>query len=213
MLVGILINGCSYSAFCQPEEDCKMLFKKKSGCCSDPGCCDPAAKDLAHAGNETKRQIDIEFLYLDLEVCTRCQGTDTTLDEAIRDVAHVIDAAGIEVSLKKVNVNTEALAILHQFVSSPTIRINGRDIALDVQESVCESCGDLCGDTVDCRIWTWQGNEYQKPPKAMIVNAILQAVYGSEAANGQPQNQPYQVPENLKRFYASMSGKGQRDDA
>lgn len=56
--------------------------------------------------------------------------------------------------------------------------MNGRDIQLEVKESLCDSCGDLCGDTVDCRIWVYQGKDYTIPPKAMIIEAILREVYG-----------------------------------
>ncbi len=49
---------------------------------------------------------------------------------------------------------------------------------MEGKESKCESCGDLCGDDVDCRIWLYQGKEYTSPPPAMIVDAILREVYG-----------------------------------
>ncbi len=186
-----------------------MLSKKKNtGCCSDPKCCGSAVQDSTHAGTSEKRQIKIDFLYLNLEVCTRCQGADTTLGEAIGDVAQVLESAGVEVLVNKVNINTEDLAVRYRFVSSPTIRINGRDIALNVKESMCESCGDLCGETVDCRIWTWQGVDYPQPPKAMIIDAILRAVYGAPATEDQHENKPYQLPDNLKHFYQAMQKKG-----
>jgi len=107
----------------------------------------------------------IDFLYLDLSVCTRCQGTDTSLDEALAEVSRVLEATGTEVIVNKINVNTEELAIKHRFLSSPTIRVNGHDIQMEVKESLCESCGDLCGDEVDCRVWVYQGKEYTVPPK------------------------------------------------
>ena len=74
-----------------------MLFEKKpQSCCSGPGCCSPntSAKsqpakpetqpekpdDQAEKSDKqvepTGRKLLIDFLYLDLEVCTRCQGTD-----------------------------------------------------------------------------------------------------------------------------------------
>lgn len=92
----------------------------------------------------------------------------------------------------------------HRLLSSPTIRINGHDIDADIRETVCESCGDLCGDTIDCRIWTYGGVEYSQPPKAMIVNALLQAVYG---VSRQPEEQEYTLPDNLRAFFDTMERK------
>lgn len=149
-----------------------------------------------------KKRIVIDFLYLDLSVCTRCQGTDTSLDEALAEVSEALKATGVEVMLNKINVVSEELAIQHKFFSSPTIRVNGNDIQIDGKESLCESCGDLCGDDVDCRVWVYQGEEYTIPPKAMIIDAILKEVYGNDSTV--KDEKEYVLPENLKRFYESM---------
>ena len=69
----------------------------------------------------------------------------------------------------------------------------------------CESCGDLCGDNVDCRVWVYQGQEYTVPPKAMIIDAILKEVYNSN--DKKEEMQEYILPENLKRFYETMKKK------
>jgi len=145
--------------------------------------------------------VEIDFLYLDLSTCTRCQGTDRSLEEALDEVSQVLKATGTEVVVNKINITSEELAIKHRFVSSPTIRVNGRDIQMEVKESLCESCGDLCGEDVDCRVWVYEGEEYTVPPKAMIIEAILNAVFGRQDSG--PAEQPYVLPENLKRFYAA----------
>lgn len=118
------------------------------------------------------------------------------------EVAKLLQATGVEVVLNKININTEELAITHQFLSSPTIRVNGRDIQLDVMENNCTSCGDICGTEVDCRTWSYQGADYDVPPKAMIIDGILKAVYGAE--EDLPAAQIYVLPENLKRFYSGV---------
>lgn len=168
----------------------------KSQCCSNNGCC--------CTPQSNKRKITIDFLYLDLSVCTRCQGTDQVLEEAIMEVAHVLKAADIEVVVNKININNREIAIAYRFESSPTIRIDGCDIDMDVKESLCESCGDLCGSDVDCRIWTYQGREYTVPPKAMVVNAILSAVYGGKKEFEQKE---YVLPQNLAQFFDEMEKK------
>jgi len=174
-----------------------MANKNHSGCGCGPGCCGDQ-----QATPDKKKQITIDFLYLDLSTCTRCQGTDTNLDDALEEVAKVLDATGAEAVLNKINVATPELAEEYQFLSSPTIRVNGRDIQLEITENTCESCGDLCGTEVDCRTWSYQGVDYDVPPKALIIDAILREVYGG--STNVPTPKAYAMPENLQRFYAGM---------
>lgn len=148
----------------------------------------------------SKKFLEIDFLYLDLNTCERCQGTDRNLEEAIREASTVLSAAGYEIKLNKINVTTRELAIQHEFLSSPTIRINGKDIDLDVKENNCTDCGDLCGEEVDCRVWEYEGVEYNEPPKALLIDAILRAVYGGCCCS-EKQHPPYELPENLMKFY------------
>ncbi len=177
-----------------------MLQNKNSCCSCSDSCCGSSKEPVMD-----KRELVIDFLYLDVTVCERCQGTDLSIDESVSDVANVLEAAGIDVKVNKINVLNEELAIKHRFLTSPTIRINGRDIQMDYRESLCESCGDLCGDEVDCRVWIYQGKEFTSPPKAMIIEAILKEVYGGSSER--QEQKEYQIPENLKKFYQSMKTK------
>lgn len=187
--------------------DTKNVTSAGSSCCScGPGCCD-APKEIGMK----KRRIVIDFLYLDLSVCTRCQGTDTSLDEALAEVSKVLEATGVEVVVNKINVVNAELAIQHKFVSSPTIRVNGRDIQMDIKESLCESCGDLCGDEVDCRVWVYQDQEYTVPPKAMIIEAILKDIYGSVSGKN-PVIKEYALPQNLENFYNAKKAKDEEQE-
>src|SRR5437867_2111430 len=114
------------------------------------------------------RRIEIEFLYIDLTVCTRCIGTDGNLRAALAEVAQILETAGVEVSLRKTRVESVEQAEALGFFSSPTIRINGRDIAFEFRESRCASCGTCaCNSAVDCRVWVFQGRDYTEAPKAM----------------------------------------------
>jgi hypothetical protein len=169
-----------------------------NGCsCGSEGCCSP---------NQAKKKIDIKFLYLDLNTCKRCKGAESNLEQAIKEVSVVLKAAGYEVLVNKINITSPELAIEYKFLSSPTIRINDKDIALEVTETACTDCGDICGDSVDCRSWVYEGVEHPVPPKEMIVNAIMKAVYGgqSEAQDTKPE---YVLPENLKVFFDGIRAK------
>jgi hypothetical protein len=152
-------------------------------------------------------QVGIDFLYLDLETCTRCRGTDANLEVALAEVGHVLNAAGVTVSVRKTLVASAEQAQAIGFVSSPTIRVNGQDIALELRESSCAECGEACGcdGAIDCRVWVWQGQEHAEAPTAMIVDAILHEVYsGAERAAGSARAAA-DVPENLMRFFAAKA--------
>lgn len=184
----------------ESQESPINTLNNAGGCPCGFDCCN-TSKDT----EDDKGRIVIDLLYLDLSVCTRCQGTDTSLDNALMDVSKVLEATGVEVVVNKVHVLSKEQAKKYQFVSSPTIRVNGRDIQMEVKESFCESCGDLCGDNVDCRVWVYQGQEYTVPPKAMITDAILKEVYNSN--NKKEKMKEYILPENLKQFYETMKKK------
>jgi Domain of unknown function (DUF2703) len=147
------------------------------------------------------RTLEIEFLFLDLDTCTRCRATDATLLEAIERTGPALDAAGVAVSVTKTLVASEAQAQALSFVSSPTIRINGVDIAGELVESACDSCSETCACNggVDCRDWLWHGQRSHEPPLGLIVEAILRHAGG--ATTSQPG--PGTVPANLRQYFAA----------
>lgn len=158
----------------------------------------------AQLATTAQRQIKIDFQYIDLEVCDRCLGSDANLEAALAEVSDVLTAAGADVTLQKTLVTSVEQAQSLGFVSSPTIKINNRDIAFELRESRCEACESCsCNGAVDCRVWIFQGQEYTVAPKAMIVDAILRAAYADAAA---PQSSTAkQTPENLRRFFAGKA--------
>lgn len=174
----------------------------------------PGERDVGvspHEGRPTmtaldvkRRTVAIDFLFLDLEVCARCRGTDANLEKALATVTGVLEAAGADVRVTRTLVDSARKAHALGFVSSPTIRVNGRDIALVFRESRCESEACACtaggGDAIDCRVWVHQGKEYTEAPVPMIVEAILSEVYSAASAGLSPVA-PAPVPENLLRLF------------
>jgi uncharacterized protein DUF2703 len=160
---------------------------------------------VSSAGSE--KLVEIEFLYLDLDVCTRCKGTDANLETALHAVQEVLQASGANVSTRKVLVDSEQTARKLSFVSSPTIRINGRDIVLDLRETPCDSCADACAcdGSVDCRVWLYEGKEYDEAPVPLIVNALLAEIYGSRSAERPASSSSFELPENLKHFFEAKA--------
>ena len=158
-----------------------------------------------------KRQLRIDFLYLDLGVCSPCQGTEAALDQALSDIAPLLEEVGFNITVNRIHVQSMDQARALGFVSSPTIRVNGHDIQPDLLEKSCISCSDLCGNPdICCRVWTYNGEESWAPPKAMIIDAILREAYGpyKEAADSGSQAE---VPENIRLFFAAKDGAKTKD--
>jgi len=161
-------------------------------------------------GAETaaSRVIEIELLAMDLNSCTRCVGTLKNIEKAIDIVRPVLEVTGDQVNVSRLVVESEEQARQHRFVSSPTVRMNGKDIAFETLESKCDSCTDLCGcgEGTNCRVWRYQGKEYTEAPVGLIVEALLYEVGGSGKAGGVASAHE-EVPENLRRFFASKFAK------
>jgi len=184
------------TACCEPG-CCSPQIEKEKDCCS-PECCSSEKENQPE-----KIKIILDFLFLDLGVCTRCQGADNSVDEAIDEVSKVLETTGIGLEINKIHIDNMEKAEKFKFKSSPTIRINGQDIQLEVKESVCESCGDLCGDEVDCRVWIYQGKEYNVPPKGMIIGAILREIYSGRSILKEDEEKDFRLPKNLVKFFTS----------
>ena len=148
----------------------------------------------------------LEYLYLDLQTCERCVGTEQVLDEVVTTLRPALQLGGYEVDYRKIKMETLELAKQYQFRSSPTIRVNGRDICLAVQENSCDCCSDISGTDVDCRIFEYNGKNYEVPPKEMLAEAILQAVFSFREKKCCPDSE-YVLPVNLETFYQGKSEK------
>ncbi len=163
----------------------------------------------------TSRTIEVDFLYLDITTCSRCRASDATLDAAVEITRPVLESRDASVEVRKTLVETEEQARTLGFVSSPTIRVNGRDIAGELIESSCSECGDLCGyeGGVDCRVWEYRSERHSEVPAGLIVEAILAEVGPSDGARSEEMSggtSLVDVPENLKRFF---TGTGAARDA
>lgn len=154
-------------------------------------------------GKQAKR-ISLELLALDLIACSRCAGTAKNLQTAISKVSDLLSDLGTEVVYTETVVATAAQAEELRFRSSPTVRINGRDLAAELRESPCEECGELCGcgDGVHCRVWEWQGVESREAPVALVIDALLKEYSLSELPSGESAA-PFSLSPNLRSFFQS----------
>ena len=151
------------------------------------------------------RKVGLKFLYLDLTTCDRCIGTDSSLSQAVALLSPVLREIGVEIDFRKTLVESKDKALELGFASSPTVRVNGYDIAGELRESRCAPCGDTCGceDGVDCRVWEYNGKEYDQAPVGLIVDAVLAAAYGRPRGL-RPGHQEH-LNENLERYFVSKS--------
>jgi len=147
----------------------------------------------------SKKKITIEYLFLDLRTCERCIGTDNVLDEVMITLTPALGTAGFEVEYNKIEMKTAEIAERYKFLSSPTIRVNGHDICKSVSENSCGCCSNISGTDVNCRVFEYNGKTYEVPPKEMLAEAILNAVFGKIEADCSCKE--YKLPENLREFY------------
>lgn len=168
--------------------------KPEASCCSC-GC-----------GEACERKVLVEYLYLDLQTCNRCIGTDTVLDEVMLTLTPALQVAAFEVEYHKIEMETAELAERYQFLSSPTIRVNGRDICASVKENSCGCCSEISGTDVECRVFEYNGESFEVPPKEMLAEAILKTVFGlpEDACSC---NNKYELPDNLRAFFEGKISK------
>ena len=165
--------------------------QEQQPCC----CCTEAEK---------KKEVRIDYLYLDLHTCDRCVGTDAVLEEVLKELTPAFTLAGYSISYNKIEIKSEKDAIENKFVSSPTIRVNGFDICDEVQESDCGCCGEISGTQVDCRVFAYEGQLYEVPPKAMLAESVLKRAFDAEKNRC---CECYELPENLKNFFRGKNKK------
>ena len=177
---------------------CGQELDEIETCCSVSFWCDPCQRQYMEGDFKT---LIIDFLYLDLTVCDRCQGAEDNLTAAIDRVSDQLTSAKVSVEVNKINVVNEQQAKKLRFASSPTIRINGRDIQPVMKETYCDACGELCGDSIECRVWLYGGQEYTVPPQDMIAEAILRAAESGTEQTTAAYSSEFVVPENLERFF------------
>lgn len=178
-----------------------FVMAAEGGC----GChvADAPQEDTA-AEPAVKKALVVELLVIDLTTCKRCVPTGDQLQQAVRLLEPVAKALGIELRHRQIVVQTPQEAKAHALLSSPTIRLNGRDIEQDIRESLCKSCGDLTENNtlVDCREWHYRGKVFSAAPLPLLVEAIMAAMLAID----QPPVVPTpidELPENLQRYFTN----------
>jgi len=169
---------------------------------NEKSCCDMNYNE-GQAENVEFKILNIELVVIDLSICARCVPTGDQLQKAVQLLTPVANELGIDLKYQAIVVQSAEEAKQHALLSSPTIRINGRDIAQDIRESVCESCGDLTENNtlVDCREWHYAGKVYSSAPLPLLLESIMKSMLNIN--NEPPVITPPldELPENLKRYF------------
>ncbi len=153
------------------------------------------------------KPLYLDLLVLDLSTCARCVPADRALKRAVAFLEPVAIALGIQLILRTRVIRTREEALRLALRSSPTIRIHGRDIAQDIRESACESCGEIAGGAaVQCREWHYKGNVYTSPPLPLLLEALMDAMLHIDTLPViEPEPLPA-LPENLEGFFRGLEG-------
>lgn len=172
------------------------------------GCGSPSMPSKEET--DTRKTLNVDLLVIDLSTCKRCVPTGDQLRAAIQLLGPVAETLGIELRHHEIVAQTPEEAKAYALVSSPTIRLNGRDIAQDIRESECGSCGDLTDNniSVDCREWHYRGKVYSAAPMALLVEALMGAMLNIDEMQPVVPEPLEKLPENLQRYFDNKKQAG-----
>lgn len=191
----------------------KLAESVETDCgCAPLSCCSPTNCITADGPNVqgsesrndqiTRKVLNVDLLVIDLKTCQRCAPTGEQLKIAVRLLTPVADELGVELRHREIIVETPEQAKENALLSSPTIRLNGRDVAQDIRESKCESCGELTNNntSVDCREWHYRGKVYFAAPLPLLIESIMGAILKIDTPPFVP-SPIKELPENLQRYF------------
>jgi Domain of unknown function (DUF2703) len=104
-----------------------------------------------------ERELKVEVLYV-----AECPSHPA----AVKLVREVLAAQGVAAEIHEVLVSDERTANELKFLGSPTIRVNGRDVAPEIQESR--------GFALSCRLYAGS-KRIGLPPAELVHQAVIEA--------------------------------------
>lgn len=110
--------------------------------------------------------------------CPWCVKTKRLLIEALEEL-------NLKMVVKEILIDSKEKAKKYGFDSSPTVRINGKDIQEEIKKARCLPCEELAKLTKEtspfikeecygsgCRTYSYKEKQYPYPPKGLIKKAI-----------------------------------------
>lgn len=178
-------------------------------CCGPDSSAAYSCEDEPYRGH--KKTVIVDFLYLDLDVCDRCQGADERVALAVERCRPILGACGYNIVLNMIEVENAEIAEHYRFYSSPTVRVSGVDVCPSIEENDCDCCSDIADYDVKCRIFPFNGTYYEVPPTDMLIKGIVETVISGKKAH--PEMEPYEMPENLIGFFEGKKRVAERKAA
>ena len=118
------------------------------------------------------KTITIEWRHLDVDgdTCERCDNTGNEVKKAVASLNHECAPHGVSFTLQETRLTADALA------ESNAILINGQYLEAllpqaERSNSECCSCGDLVGESVECRTVEFNGQSHETIPAELIRDA------------------------------------------
>lgn len=154
-----------------------------------------------------KKEIKIDYLFLDLQTCERCIGTDKVLEEVLDIIQPILKLIDYQITYRKIEIQSIDIAEEYCFLSSPTIRVNDLDIYSSVTETECDCCSSISGTDVTCRVFKHEEQTYEVPPIEILAETILKAIFAPEIKK---EDKQYAIPQNLKTFFEGKANKNKQ---
>ena len=124
----------------------------------------------------------LEMLYLDLDSCDPCREGRDSVDETAERVSATLSAVGRSLEVRVVPVSDVDQARALGLASSPSVRLNGQEVALGLDERRRSSCSLRADERVACRTFGWAGGRHPYPRAEMIADAVQRHLTGRSAA-------------------------------
>lgn len=124
------------------------------------------------------RKVNLRIQLLYILDCPWCVKTKGLIKEGLEEI-------GAKAEVEEILIDSDEKAKKYNFVGSPTVRINGKDIQEEISKEQCLPCEELAESTekttefvkqecgCGCRVYFYKGKQYPYPPKEMIKESIL----------------------------------------
>jgi len=120
--------------------------------------------------------MKIELLYI--MDCPWCVKTKRLIKKSLEEL-------GVKAEVEEILIDTDEKAKKYNFVGSPSVRVDGKDIQGKVNKGQCLPCDELVESAKEsnefvkqecrcgCRIYFYKGKQYSYPPKELIKETIM----------------------------------------
>lgn len=157
----------------------------------------------SHAA-QNRVPLHLQLFALDTTSCAPCASAVASLHAAAVLLNRELGKEGYLVATRVVRLKDADHARALGVLSSPTVRVDGVDVALELDESPCPSCSDLAGAPVACRTYEWDGRFFDHPPAALIAAAVRRHIAAGLQAPTSPPT-PDRGTSSVERFFTART--------